>query len=135
MNIESCTSCQLEWKSKRKEKTARLSSLGQAGINHVTFFSYYATRSSTVQRRKNISSTGTLFSVSSYPSAIFLQELDAGPTTICFVLFNFDIVSSDRPRFACTTAGGVKASHWTRHGTTCQKPHRYIADCASPVPG
>ena len=86
MNIESY---RLEWKSEEKEKIAKPSSLGQAGINHVTVFLLLCDTidTSRVQTRKNMTSTGTLFSISSYPSGILRQELGAGPTTICFVLF------------------------------------------------
>jgi hypothetical protein len=46
------------------------------------------------------------------PVILFRDEHHAGPTTVCFVFFIAAIVSSDKPRWAFTSSGGVNASHW-----------------------
>lgn len=48
------------------------------------------------------------------PYGTSCAQLPPGPTTVGLVLDNLAIVSSERPRWACTNAGGVKASHWLR---------------------
>ena len=43
-----------------------------------------------------------------------LRAYSVHNTSVCFVLLNLDIVSSEKPKWALTSSGGVSASHWDR---------------------